>query len=150
MTASMATRRPKKSAAKRPAKAKAPFVSKHPPKQRTREMLATIEKLRAICLELPDSTEQVAWAEPTWRVGGRIFAQCDSRKGKSPELSVHLPASLGAQEALIESDPGRFYRPAYVGGKGWVGVVLDGDPEWKMVSSLVRTAYDLIATRPKR
>jgi predicted DNA-binding protein (MmcQ/YjbR family) len=130
--------------------AKKPFVSKHPPKPRTREMLALIERLRAICLALPDTTEQEAWAEPTWRVGGRIFAQCDSRRDGQPRLSVHLPAPLGAQEALIESDPKRFYRPPYVGGRGWVGVELDTNPDWKMVASLVRTAYELIGTRPPR
>ncbi|HET6333381.1 MAG TPA: MmcQ/YjbR family DNA-binding protein [Polyangiales bacterium] len=138
----------KKAAAKK--KKKAPFVSKHPPKPRTREMLALIDKFRKVCLALPDTTEQEAWAEPTFRVGaGRMFAMCDSRRDGDPQLSVHVPAPLGAQESLVESDPSRFYRPPYVGSKGWVGVVLDSDTNWKMVASLVETAYSLIAMRSR-
>jgi predicted DNA-binding protein (MmcQ/YjbR family) len=129
------------------ASSKPAYVSKHPPKQRTRRTLALIERLRKICLALPDATEQVAWGEPTWRIGGRIFAQCDTYHHGSQHLSVHLPAPMGAQEALIESDPERFYRPPYVGGRGWVAVVLDTEPDWDMVGALVRNAYDLIATK---
>jgi predicted DNA-binding protein (MmcQ/YjbR family) len=147
----MATARrvPKKKSVQKKA-AKKPFVSKHPPKPRTREMLKLIERLRGICLALPETTEQEAWAEPTWRIGGRIFAQCDSRRDGEPRLSVHLPAPLGAQESLIESDPTRFYRPPYVGGKGWIGVAVDTDPDWRMLASLVRTAYELISLKRER
>jgi len=48
----------KKKAAAKKKKKKAPFVSKHPPKPRTREMLALIDKFRKVCLALPDTTEQ--------------------------------------------------------------------------------------------
>lgn len=60
-------------------------------------------------------------------------------------LSVWLPAGLGAQEALIESDPKRHFRPPYVGHSGWVGVVLDTRPDWGMVAWLVEQAYRLVA-----
>lgn len=133
------------------AKAKAPpRVSTHPPKVRTAATLALIERLRAICVALPDVTEQVAWAEPTWRVGGKIFAMCDTYHHGSAHLSVHLPAPPGAQAALIDADPARFFRPPYVGGKGWVAVVLDTSPDWEMVAALVRTAYELIAPARRR
>ncbi len=136
----------------RPAKpAAAPArVSTHPPKVRTAATLALIDRLRAICVALPDVTEQVAWAEPTWRVGGKMFAMCDTYHHGSAHLSVHLPAPPGAQAALIDADPARFFRPPYVGGKGWVGVVLDTAPDWEMVASLVRTAHELIAPPRRR
>jgi predicted DNA-binding protein (MmcQ/YjbR family) len=126
-----------------------PLVSKHPPKSRTREMLTLIDALRHVCLALPDTTEQEAWAEPTFRVGGRMFAMCHSDRAGEPQLSVRVAAALGAQEALVESDPRRFYRPPYVGSKGWVGIVLDADIDWKMVASLVKTAHGLIASRSR-
>ena len=141
------------SAAKAPAAtapaAKAPRVSTHPPKVRTAATLALIDRLRAICLALPDATEQIAWAEPTWRIGGKIFAMCDTYHHGSAHLAVHLPAPPGAQAALIDSDPARFFRPPYVGGKGWVAVVLDTAPDWDMVAALVATAYQLIAPTPR-
>jgi hypothetical protein len=60
-------------------------------------------------------------------------------------LSVWLPAGLGAQEALIESDPKRYFRPPYVGPSGWVGVVLDTRPDWAKVAWLVEQAYRTVA-----
>jgi predicted DNA-binding protein (MmcQ/YjbR family) len=116
-------------------------------KKRTRESLAIIKKLGAICLALPDATEQEAWGEPTWRVRGKIFAQLDDHHHGSEHVSVWLPAPEGAQEALIDADPARFFRPPYVGHKGWIAVVLDGKPDWAMVGSLVEQAHGLIATR---
>ncbi|HEU5056493.1 MAG TPA: MmcQ/YjbR family DNA-binding protein [Kofleriaceae bacterium] len=131
-------------------KARAARVSTHPPKRRSAATLALIDRLRSICMELPGVVEQVAWGEPTWRVGGRIFAMCDTYHHGSPHLSVHLAAPDGAQAALIEADPARFFRPPYTGGKGWVGVVLDTSPDWDMVASLVATAREHIAAHASR
>jgi hypothetical protein len=60
---------------------------------------------------------------------------------------VWLPQPNGAQEALIEADPKRFFRPPYVGPSGWVGVVLDTRPDWALVRQLVREAFVHVATR---
>lgn len=130
--------------------AAAPSVSKHPPKPRTAATRALIDRLRRICLALPGVTEKEAWGEPTWRVDGKIFAMCDTYHHGSPHLSVHLAAPPGAQAALIDAEPARFFRPPYTGGRGWIAVILDTDPSWDMVASLVATARDVIASAPKR
>ena len=123
-------------------------VSTHPPKKRSKETLAILDRLRKICMALPDATEVIAWGEYTWR-NGKIFAMSDTYHHGAEHLSVHLPAPDGAQAALIDADPDRFFRPPYTGGKGWIGVVLDTKPDWDMVASLVRTAYDLVSPPPK-
>ena len=46
---------------------------------------------------------------------------------------------------MIFVDPARFFRPPYVGGRGWVGVRIDGRPDWKVVAKLVEQAYGLVA-----
>jgi len=131
---------------RRPAKSKAtPRVSTHPVKQRTAESRALIAKLRTICMALPDVAEQVAWGEPTWRAGGKIFAQLDDHHHGSGHVSVWLPAPDGAQAALIEAEPDRIFRPPYVGHRGWIAVILDTDPDWAMVEALVAQAHGLIA-----
>ncbi|NVB81142.1 MAG: MmcQ/YjbR family DNA-binding protein [Kofleriaceae bacterium] len=135
-----ATKRVAKKAAK-----KAPRVSTHPAKKRTPVSLAIIKKLDKICLALPDATEQIAWGEPTWRVKGKIFAQLDDHHHGAAHVSVWLPAPDGAQQALIDSDPERFFRPPYVGHRGWIAIVLDTDPDWGMVASLVEQAHGMIA-----
>jgi hypothetical protein len=88
----------------------------------------------------------ISHGEPTWRAGkGRVFATLDDHHHGASHLSVWLPAGLGAQEALVESDPERFFRPPYVGHRGWIGVVLDASPDWKLVAWLVEQGYRLVA-----
>jgi predicted DNA-binding protein (MmcQ/YjbR family) len=104
-----------------------------------------LARLRAICLALPEANERVSHGEPTWFAGkGKVFAMLDNHHHGAPHLSVWLPAG-GAQQALIESDPKRFFRPPYVGSSGWVGVVLDTRPDWAVVAWLVEQAYRLVA-----
>jgi predicted DNA-binding protein (MmcQ/YjbR family) len=107
-----------------------------------------LARLRAICLALPEANERISHGEPTWFAGkGKVFAMLDDHHHGSPHLSVWLPAGLGAQEALIESDPRRYFRPPYVGSSGWVGVVLDTHPDWSQVAWLVEQAFRLVAAR---
>ena len=104
-----------------------------------------LDRLRAICLALPETTEKIAWGEPTWRVRGKLFAQLDDHHHGADHLAVWLPAPLGEQEAMIFTDPARFFRPPYVGPRGWVGVRIDGKVDWSVVSRLVTQAYGLVA-----
>jgi predicted DNA-binding protein (MmcQ/YjbR family) len=105
-----------------------------------------LARLRAICLALPEANEKLSHGEPTWFAGkGKVFAMLDNHHHGAAHVSVWLPAGLDAQEALIGSDPKRYFRPPYVGGGGWVGVVLDTRPDWRMVGWLVEQAYRLVA-----
>src|SRR5262247_2080994 len=104
-----------------------------------------VERLRRICLALPETTEKIAWGEPTWLVKGKLFAQLDDHHHGADHLAVWLPAPLGEQEAMIFTDPARFFRPPYVGHRGWVGVRIDGRPDWTLVSRLVAQAYREVA-----
>jgi predicted DNA-binding protein (MmcQ/YjbR family) len=104
-----------------------------------------LQRLRALCLALPETTEKVAWGDPTWRVRDRIFAmQKGNHEGGRP--SLWLKGAVGAQAMLVESDPVQFFVPPYVGHKGWVGLYLDGPRiQWGMVRELVTESYQLIA-----
>ena len=106
-----------------------------------------IRRLRRICMALPDANEKLSHGEPTWFAGkGKVFAMLDDHHHGATHLAVWLPQPFGAQEALIGSDPERFFRPPYVGVSGWVGVVLDTGPDWDAVAALVREAYLTVAT----
>lgn len=101
-----------------------------------------IERLRKICMALPDANERASHGEPTWFAGkGKSFASLDNHHHGAEHLSVWLPQPPGVQQDLIALDPDRFFRPPYVGGAGWVGVVLDTKPDWKLVEKLVREAF---------
>ena len=104
-----------------------------------------IERLRAICLALPEAVEKEAWGDPTFRVRDKIFAMEKRGDGR---ISVWCKAPPGSQTVLVGADPERFFVPPYVGHKGWVGMRLDREPDWAEVAALVRRSYRL--TAPKR
>ena len=105
-------------------------------------MSAGLARLRRICLALPEAEERETWETPTFRVRGKIF--CMAMQGP---LAIWVKAPRGSQELLIEAAPERFFRPPYLGHKGWVGVMLNGRPDWAEVEALVRRSYSLIAPR---
>jgi hypothetical protein len=81
-----------------------------------------------------------------------MFATFDNHHHGAPHVGVWLAMPLGIQELLVRRDPKRFFVPPYVGGRGWVGVRLDGRPSWRTVEKVVREAYDFIGgatTRPR-
>lgn len=120
----------------------------HPVRQIAARDAPLVERLRKICLGLPEAGERLSHGEPTWFAGkGKVFAMLDNHHHGSPQLAVWLPQPPDAQETLIEADPERFFRPPYVGPRGWVGVVLDTKPDWKMVQQLVRDAFAFVATK---
>jgi predicted DNA-binding protein (MmcQ/YjbR family) len=108
--------------------------------------VTAIERVRRLCLALPEAFELEAWEHPTFRVGsgrGRIF--CTAAPDGS---SITVKADPIEREALLaQGEP--FYVPPYVGSKGWLGVRPD-DPgtSWEEVAELIATSYCLIA--PKR
>jgi predicted DNA-binding protein (MmcQ/YjbR family) len=102
--------------------------------------------VRTLCLALPDAFELETWDHPTFRVGagrGKMFCTA-SADGSSLTLKAD-PAEL--QSLHAQGDP--FFVPAYVGGKGWVGVRTDHPrADWDEIAELITTSYCLIA--PKR
>jgi hypothetical protein len=106
---------------------------------------APLNRLRAICLALPEAIERETWDIPTFRVREKIFTMFTTDAG-TPALWCKAPP--GAQTILIEAAPDRFFRPPYVGHKGWIGVRLNAAPDWDEVAQLVQRSYQM--TAPKR
>jgi predicted DNA-binding protein (MmcQ/YjbR family) len=109
------------------------------------------ERLRKLCMALPEANEKLSHGEPTWFAGkGKVFAMLDNHHHGAQHLGVWLPLPRGEQEGLVKKNPERFFKPPYVGPKGWVGVVLDTKPDWQQVEQLVREAYEFVATAKLR
>ena len=83
-----------------------------------------IERVRRICLALPDTWEKISHGEPTWFVGKKVFAMFSNNHHNDGHIAVTVPAAIGIQEMLIKKSPKKFYRPPYVGVRGWVGIEL--------------------------
>ncbi len=125
--------------------------SAHPVRKLSAADEKLVARLRKICLALPEANERTSHGEPTWFAGkGKVFAMLDNHHHGSAHLAVWLPQPPGVQQELIEADPGRFFRPPYVGPSGWVGMVLDTKPDWNMVASFVRDAFVHVATKKLR
>lgn len=105
------------------------------------------ERLRAICLTLPEVTERPSHGSPGFFVG-RQFVMLWAR-GHHEHDFAHLwcAAPPGAQSELIASSPDRVFRPPYVGGRGWIGVRLDGDVDFDEIEMFVEDAYRSVATK---
>ena len=103
-----------------------------------------LNRLREICLALPEAAEKETWGEATFRVRDKIFAVASVEEGRA---SMSCKAPPGVQEMLVGSDPKRFYRPAYVGHRGWVGVRLDARTDWDQVTDLVEESYRMTAPK---
>ncbi len=123
----------------------------HPVRARSPADERLLQRLRKICMALPEANEKLSHGEPTWFAGkGKVFAMLDNHHHGSAHLSVWLPQPLGAQEGLIDADPDRFFRPPYVGPSGWIGMVLDTMPDWNMVANMIRDAYLHVASEKLR
>ena len=104
-----------------------------------------LDRLRAICLALPEAVEKETWDLPTFRVRHKIFVMAIT--GETP-LALWCKAPPGSQAILVGADPQRFFVPPYVGHKGWVGMYLDRRVDWHEVAAIVTRSYRL--TAPKR
>jgi len=106
------------------------------------------ERVRGICTPLPEVTERPSHGAPTWFVGGKTFVTVwadGHHDNKFPHLWCAAPP--GAQAELIAAGPDRFFRPPYVGHRGWIGVRLDQDPDWREIAEICEDAYRTIAPR---
>jgi len=83
-----------------------------------------VQRVREICLALPETWEKISHGEPTWFVGKKVFAMFSNNHHNDGHVAVVVPAPIGVQQALIEASPKKYYKPPYVGGAGWVGVEL--------------------------
>lgn len=107
---------------------------------------SVLPALRDICMALPGATERLSHGEPCWFVAkGRCFASYADHH-HNERVSVWLAAPPGIQEVLIASEPTKFFRPPYVGVKGWIGVYLDIPTDWHGVRELIVESYRCVAT----
>jgi hypothetical protein len=104
-------------------------------------------QIRAICLAFPEVTEKLSHGSPAFFVG-RQFTML-WMEGHHDREFAHLwcAAPEGAQGALVASTPQRFFRPPYVGSRGWIGVRLDDDLDMDELDMLLEDAYRCVASK---
>jgi hypothetical protein len=104
-----------------------------------------LDKLRAICMALPQVQERPSHGEPAWFVQGKKLFLMFANHHHDDRLAFWCAAPPGAQEALVSSEPTKFFRPPYVGVRGWVGVYLDVPMDWGEIEDIVGEAFKCVA-----
>ncbi len=107
-----------------------------------------LERLRRICLALPEVNERLSHGSPTFFVRDKktFVSYLDDHHGDG-RLAIWVAAPPGVQATLVDEEPERFFVPAYVGHRGWVGVRLDRDLDWAEIAGIVTDAYRCVAPK---
>lgn len=107
---------------------------------------AVARRIRELCLALPETTERLSHGHPTFFVRGkRSFLTVLDNHHDDGRFAIWCAAEDGVQEMLAETDPERFFRPPYVGHRGWLGVRLDHGLHWDELAGIVEDAYAEVA-----
>ena len=104
-----------------------------------------LDRLRRICLALPETSERPSHGAPTFFVRGkRPFVMVLENHHGDGRFAIWC-AAPGMQQTLVEADPERFFVPPYVGHRGWLGVRLDRRLDWDELAGIAEDAYAEVA-----
>jgi hypothetical protein len=105
-----------------------------------------LRRVRRTCAAMPGMTEKLSHGEPTFFVRKKVFAMFANNHHNDGHIAVWIPAHPGVQAMLIHNSPETYFRPPYVGVRGWVGIELEaiGDEE---LASHIREAWGLVAPK---
>jgi hypothetical protein len=111
--------------------------------------LTALDRVREICLGLPETNERPSHGAPSFFVRDkRCFLMFHDDHHGDGRLAIWCAAPEGMQRALVDGDPEHYYVPAYVGHRGWLGVRLDRDLGWDEIAGVIEDAWLTVA--PKR
>jgi hypothetical protein len=108
-----------------------------------------LRRVRTICLALPEVTERLSHGAPTFFVRDRRVFVNAWVDGHHDNAFPHLwcASILDVQQALVATRSAQYFRPPYVGHRGWLGVRLDGDVDWDEIEDICEDAYRVVAPR---
>jgi hypothetical protein len=104
------------------------------------------DRVRALCMALPEVVERPSHGSPAWFVKGRksFVMYLDDHHGDG-RLAIWCAAPPGIQEARVENEPEHYFRPPYVGHRGWLGVQLNRGLDWDEIAGAIEDAYETVA-----
>ena len=116
------------------------------PSQAKRETV--LEKLRAICLALPETSERLSHGAPSFFIREKkcFLMLLDDHHGDG-RFAIWCAAPRGDQQLLVDADPAKFFVPPYVGHRGWLGVRLNEGVDWDELAGIVEDAFATVAPK---
>jgi len=118
----------------------------HRPMVGPAERERVLERIRELCLALPETSERPSHGAPTFFVRGRrSFLMVLTNHHGDGRFAIWCAAPDGVQTMLVDADPERYFVPPYVGHRGWLGVRLDLDLDGNELAGIVEDAYAEVA-----
>ena len=107
-----------------------------------------LARVRRVCAALPEVTERPSHGSPAWFVRDKktIAMFVDDHHGDGI-LGIWCAAPPGVQEQMIDEDPDVFFRPPYVGGRGWIGVRLSRTVTNGELRAILEDAFRVVAPK---
>jgi hypothetical protein len=109
-----------------------------------------LARVRRICLALQGTTEKLSHGAPTFFANKKVYTTFVNNHHNDGHVAVWIPTLPGYQAALIDAEPKKFYKPPYVGVKGWVGVELDRVDDEELASHILQAWQLITAKKPRR
>ena len=109
---------------------------------------SALDRLRQLCRALPETSERPSHGAPSFFVREKkCFLMLLDDHHDDGRFAIWCAAPPGNQELLGQADPDRFFRPPYVGHRGWLGVMLHGKVDWDEVAGIVEDAFATVAPK---
>ena len=81
--------------------------------------------VRAASLRLPETSERLSHGGPAFFIRDKkCFVMFLDDHHEDGRLAIWCAAPDGVQAEMVDTEPDRFFRPPYVGHRGWLGVHL--------------------------
>ncbi len=114
-----------------------------------------VDRLRAICLELPEAHEEQAWVGTRWMIRKKNFAHVLVIDAGWPPAYARAagtdgPATVLTFRSSARLSAPRFSRPPFFKPVWWpdiAGLVIDARTDWDEVTDLVTGSYCLLAPK---
>ena len=107
-----------------------------------------LARVRKLCAALPEVTERPSHGSPAWFVRDKktIAMFVDDHHGDGI-LGIWCAAPPGVQEQMIDEEPDVFFRPPYVGHRGWIGVRLSRTVTNDELRAILEDAFRVVAPK---
>ena len=107
-----------------------------------------LRKISKMCAGLPEAKREIMNSHDAFTVRGKKFAYLLDNHHSDGILALCFRGAAGEQQMWIDLDAKRFYKPAYIGAQGWVGLRLDiGATNWSEVEARIVSSYRLAAPK---
>lgn len=104
-------------------------------------------RVRRICEAFAGTEEKVSHGEPAFFVRKKMYAMFANNHHNDGRIAVWVAAPVGMQGTMFEQEPHKYFKPPYVGVRGWIGLnlehVSDDELEWHVLE-----AWRLIGRKP--